>query len=114
MNPMTKIEGFELEIQIEELEAKIAPLMDGGETVLPTVGWHQALRRTSFSLWRRSGKRKRDNAAAFRMDRHHTPPRSQDTTPFRRPFFPVLFSHHEAWCDRIRRLRAFSARPLEV
>jgi hypothetical protein len=33
MNPMTKIEGFELEIEIEELEAKTAP--DGGETVLP-------------------------------------------------------------------------------
>jgi hypothetical protein len=29
----TKNEGFELEIQIEELEQKIAP--DGGETVLP-------------------------------------------------------------------------------
>ena len=33
MDPMTKKEGFELEINIEELEAKIAP--DGGETVLP-------------------------------------------------------------------------------
>ena len=33
MNPMTDKDGFELEIQIEELEAKIAP--DGGETVLP-------------------------------------------------------------------------------
>jgi len=33
MNPMTTKEGIELEIQIEELEAKIAP--DGGETVLP-------------------------------------------------------------------------------
>ena len=33
MNPMTNKEGFELEISIEELEAKIAP--DGGETVLP-------------------------------------------------------------------------------
>jgi len=33
MNPMTDKEGFDLEIQIEELEAKIAP--DGGETVLP-------------------------------------------------------------------------------
>ena len=32
---ITKEEGFELEIQIEELEAKIAP--DGGETVLPIV-----------------------------------------------------------------------------
>jgi hypothetical protein len=30
---MDKKEGFELEIQIEELEAKIAP--GGGETVLP-------------------------------------------------------------------------------
>ena len=30
---MEKKEGFELEIQIEELEAKIAP--GGGETVLP-------------------------------------------------------------------------------
>ena len=35
MNPMTKTEGFELEVQIEELEAKIAPNVDGGETVLP-------------------------------------------------------------------------------
>ena len=35
MNPMTKTEGFELEIQIEELETKIAPNVDGGETVLP-------------------------------------------------------------------------------
>ena len=33
MEPITKKEGFELEIQIEELELKIAP--DGGETVLP-------------------------------------------------------------------------------
>ncbi len=33
MEPMKSIEGFELEIQIEELEQKIAP--DGGETVLP-------------------------------------------------------------------------------
>jgi len=33
MNPMTTQEGLELEIQIEELEPKIAP--DGGETVLP-------------------------------------------------------------------------------
>jgi hypothetical protein len=37
MNPMNIKEGFELEIQleiqIEELEAKVAP--DGGETVLP-------------------------------------------------------------------------------
>jgi hypothetical protein len=32
MNPVKK-EGFELEIQIEELESKVAP--DGGETVLP-------------------------------------------------------------------------------
>ena len=30
MNPMTTQEGLELEIQIEELEPKIAP--DGGET----------------------------------------------------------------------------------
>jgi hypothetical protein len=37
MNPMTSKEGFELEIQIEELEAKVAP--DGGETVLP-LGKH--------------------------------------------------------------------------
>jgi hypothetical protein len=36
MKPMTEInkEGFELEISIEELEAKIAP-DDNGETVLP-------------------------------------------------------------------------------
>jgi len=33
MTPVNEKEGFELEIQIEELEAKIAP--DGGETVLP-------------------------------------------------------------------------------
>jgi hypothetical protein len=33
MDMKTKNEGFELEIQIEELEQKIAP--DGGETVLP-------------------------------------------------------------------------------
>ena len=33
MDPKTTKEGIELEIQIEELEAKIAP--DGGETVLP-------------------------------------------------------------------------------
>jgi hypothetical protein len=32
MEPMA-VKGIELEIQIEELEAKIAP--DGGETVLP-------------------------------------------------------------------------------
>jgi hypothetical protein len=32
MNPIN-VEGIELEIQIEELEPKIAP--DGGETVLP-------------------------------------------------------------------------------
>lgn len=34
MNPVTD-EGFELDIQIEELESKIAP--DGGETVLPLL-----------------------------------------------------------------------------
>ena len=33
MHPLSEKEGLELEIQIEELEAKIAP--DGGETVLP-------------------------------------------------------------------------------
>jgi hypothetical protein len=32
MDPMSNKEGFELEIQIEELEAKVAP---DGETVLP-------------------------------------------------------------------------------
>jgi hypothetical protein len=32
MHPIKK-EGFELDIQIEELESKVAP--DGGETVLP-------------------------------------------------------------------------------
>ena len=32
MEPITKKEGLELEISIEELESKIAP--DGGETVL--------------------------------------------------------------------------------
>jgi hypothetical protein len=36
MNPMMSKEGLELEIQIEELEAKVAP--DGGETVLPLGG----------------------------------------------------------------------------
>ena len=35
-NPMTSKEGIELEIQIEELEVKIAP----GETVLPLGGGH--------------------------------------------------------------------------
>ena len=35
MKPITK-ETFELEIQIEELEPKVAP--DGGETVLPLPG----------------------------------------------------------------------------
>lgn len=35
MSPIDK-EGFDLEIQIEELERKIAP--DGGETVLPLIG----------------------------------------------------------------------------
>jgi hypothetical protein len=33
MNAINKQEALELEIQIEELEPKIAP--DGGETVLP-------------------------------------------------------------------------------
>jgi hypothetical protein len=33
MNKSTNNEGIHLEIQIEELEPKIAP--DGGETVLP-------------------------------------------------------------------------------
>ncbi len=33
MDPMTIKEGLELELEIEELEAKVAP--DGGETVLP-------------------------------------------------------------------------------
>jgi hypothetical protein len=33
MDAKTNTEGLELEIQIEELEPKIAP--DGGETVLP-------------------------------------------------------------------------------
>jgi hypothetical protein len=33
MNPINIKETFELEIQIEELERKVAP--DGGETVLP-------------------------------------------------------------------------------
>jgi hypothetical protein len=38
MNPNSNAEGFQLEIQIEELEAKIAP--DGGETVLPLSTGH--------------------------------------------------------------------------
>jgi hypothetical protein len=38
MNPNSNTEGFHLEIQIEELEAKIAP--DGGETVLPLFSTH--------------------------------------------------------------------------
>ena len=38
MNPVMDKEGFELEISIEELEAKIAP--DGGETVLPLQVTH--------------------------------------------------------------------------
>jgi hypothetical protein len=33
MNPLVQNEGLDLEIQIEELEPKVAP--DGGETVLP-------------------------------------------------------------------------------
>jgi hypothetical protein len=37
MDPMINKEGIELEIHIEELEAKIAP--DGGETVLPLGGF---------------------------------------------------------------------------
>lgn len=37
MNPISSKEGVELEVSIEELEAKIAP--DGGETVLPLFGW---------------------------------------------------------------------------
>ena len=38
MDPMTRKEGIELEILIEELEAKVAP--DGGETVLPMPKGH--------------------------------------------------------------------------
>jgi len=37
MDPMITKEGLELEIQIEELEAKVAP--DGGETVLPLTSF---------------------------------------------------------------------------
>jgi len=33
MNPMTNVEGIELDVQVEELEPKVAP--DGGETVVP-------------------------------------------------------------------------------
>jgi hypothetical protein len=33
MNPVMNKEGVELDIQIEELEPKVAP--DGGETVVP-------------------------------------------------------------------------------
>ena len=41
MNPMTNKEGIELEIQIEELEVKIAPDFSGGETVWPNpLGGH--------------------------------------------------------------------------
>ena len=36
-DPLTSTEGFELEIQIEELEAKVAP---NQETVLPLGGAH--------------------------------------------------------------------------
>ena len=35
MNPMMNKEGIEFDIQIEELEPKVAP--DGGETVVPLV-----------------------------------------------------------------------------
>jgi hypothetical protein len=35
-DPMASKEGFELDLQIEELEAKLAP----GETVLPLGGGH--------------------------------------------------------------------------
>ena len=40
MDPIKKKEGFEieLEISVEELEAKVAP--DGGETVLPLIPKH--------------------------------------------------------------------------
>jgi hypothetical protein len=36
MNPMTNKEGIELDIQVEELEPKVAP--DGGETTVPLCG----------------------------------------------------------------------------
>ena len=36
MEPTTEIQAIELELQIEELEQRIAP--DGGETVLPLGG----------------------------------------------------------------------------
>jgi len=36
MNSKTKQEALDLDIHIEELEAKVAP--DGGETVLPLPG----------------------------------------------------------------------------
>ena len=35
MNPMMNKEGIEFDIQIEELEPKVAP--DGGETVVPLI-----------------------------------------------------------------------------
>jgi hypothetical protein len=38
MNPMMNKEGVELDIQIEELEPKVAP--DGGETVVPLCPFH--------------------------------------------------------------------------
>ncbi|HLH30123.1 MAG TPA: hypothetical protein VKY31_02895 [Terriglobia bacterium] len=38
MKSMIKLENFELEIGIEELEPKVAP--DGGETVLPLPKGH--------------------------------------------------------------------------
>ena len=38
MNPENTKEGIEFEIQIEELEQKIAP--DGGETVVPLTTIH--------------------------------------------------------------------------
>ena len=40
MKPISTKETFELDIQIEELERKVAP--DGGETVLPLpIGHHR-------------------------------------------------------------------------
>src|SRR5436309_3988069 len=64
MNPMTTKEGIELEIQIEELEAKIAP--DGGETVLPLpCHGHGCREEITFSLWERAKWERARSASAI-------------------------------------------------
>jgi hypothetical protein len=40
MNSVATQNTLELEISIEELEPRVAPMMDGGETVLPLPKHH--------------------------------------------------------------------------